>query len=353
MNLAMVRFESPWMFLLLLVIPVLLYLRGRRAARAAIRFSSVGDAKRAGKSLRQRLISLPVVLRTAALVLMTIALARPQLGTERVRDVSRGIAIEMVVDRSSSMGGELTFRGRRMTRLDVVKELFQHFVAGDGRNLKGRASDLIGMITFARYADTVCPLTLAHGALKGFIPNVKLVEEESEDGTAIGDAVALAAARLRTAEDALSQQTGQALDYEIKSKVIILLTDGENNAGQRTVEEAADLAAQWDIKIYVIGVGGGETLRTPFGTYSIPGRVGVDEEVLKVLAERTGGLLRVATSAEALRSIYEEIDRLEKSEIETTRFLDYRELFSNFALGALALLALETLLACTWLRRLP
>lgn len=349
----MLRFESPWMFLLLLVIPVLLYLRSRRAARAAVRYSSLESARQAGRSLRQRLIALPVALRTIALILMTIALARPQLGTERVRDISRGIAIEMVVDRSSSMGGELSYRGKRMTRLDVVKDLFKQFVDGDGRNLKGRASDMIGMITFARYADTICPLTLAHGALSGFLPNVKLVDDESEDGTAIGDAVALAAARLQTAEDAISRQTGETRDYEIKSKVIILLTDGENNAGERTVEDAAELAAEWGIKVYVIGVGGGEVLRTPFGSYSIPGRTGVDEEVLKVLADRTGGLLRVASNAEALRSIYEEIDRLEKSEIETTRFLDYRELFSNFALCALALLALETLLACTWLRRLP
>ncbi len=352
----MLRFESPWLFLALLLIPLLLYLRSRRRGEGALRFSSTAGALKAGRSLRRQLLGVPLALRVVALVLIGIALARPQMGTERVRDVSRGIAIEMVLDRSSSMSAELRYQGERLTRLDMAKRVFEEFLQGDGNDLNGRAADLVGMITFARYADTICPLTLAHGALSGFLPSVKLVQRRAEDGTAIGDAVALAAARLQTAEQAIAQQTGATRDYEIKSKVIILLTDGENNAGKRSVKEAAGLAAKWGIKIYAIGIGGGSggSIRTPFGNFSMPfGRAGVDEGALKTLAETTGGLHRVADDAEALKAVYQEIDELEKSEIESTRYVDYREYFPPFALVGLGLLGLEVVLAGTLFRRIP
>ncbi len=350
----MLRFESPWMLLLLALVALALFLGRRRRSRASLRFSSTALIREAGVSLRQRLMGLPVVLRVLAMLLLALALARPQMGTEKIRDVSRGIAIEMVVDRSSSMSAELRYRGRQQTRLDIAKEIFEQFVKGDGSKLSGRPADLIGMITFARYADTICPLTLAHGALSAFLPTVKLVDQESEDGTAIGDAVALAAARLQTAEETLARQLGEQHDYEIKSKIIILLTDGENNAGDRTVEEAAKVAAEWGIKIYAIGVGGSgtRTVRTPLGNWSVPGR-GVDEDALKTLAETTGGLYRVADDAETLRAVYEEIDELEKSEIESTRFVDYREFFPPFLLAGLGLLVFEIVLSGTAFRRLP
>ena len=344
------------MFLLLLLLPAALYMAGRRGSRAALRFSAIGPIQAAGTSLRQNLSGIPLALRILALVLLVIALARPQMGTERVRDISRGIAIEMVLDRSSSMGSELRYEGRRMTVLGLAKTIFQQFVEGDDKRLAGRESDLIGMVTFARYADTSCPLTLAHDALLQFLPSVKLVARRQEDGTAIGDAVALAAARLQTAEQALARQTGTDTEYEIKSKVIILLTDGVNNAGERTVEQAAELAKEWGIKIYAIGIGGKATSKyqTAFGTFNLPfGGSGVDEKALKVLAETTGGLYRIANEAEALRAVYEEIDQLEKSEIESTRFVDYREIFPPFTLAGLGLLGLEIVLAGTVFRRIP
>ncbi len=342
------------MFLLLALIPVLVYWQSRGKSRPAVRFSSTADAGQLGGSLRQSLAWLPLALRVLALTALVIALARPQMGTERVRDVSHGIAIEMVVDRSSSMSAEFNYRGQRVNRLDVALRLFEDFVKGGG-GLGGRPSDLIGLITFARYPDTICPLTLDHDTLVNFLPTVRLVQQQSEDGTAIGDAVALAAARLRTAEEALDEQVEASRDYEIKSKIIILLTDGENNAGKRSVEEAAQLAADWGIKIYAIGIGstGATTIRTPLGTYSVPLGRGVDTEALQKLAEVTGGVYRVADDARALEAVYEEIDGLEKSEIESTRFLDYREMFPRFAVAGLVLLLLEVLLGGTLFRRLP
>ena len=263
------RFESPWMFLLLPLLAATAYYALRKFEGPALRFPSILSLQQAGASWRTALLPLPPLMRVLALALLAISLARPQMGVESVRDYSRGIAIEMVVDRSSSMGAEMRYQGRQTTRLDVVKRVFQDFVDGAGE-LPGRPNDLIGMITFARYPDTVCPLTLSHDTLQQLIANVELVDNRAEDGTAIGDAVALAAARLRTAEQSLEKKLGEKLDYEIKSKIIILLTDGENNAGERSMTQAGELTARWDVKVYTIGVGADRGIRAPFGTISVP-----------------------------------------------------------------------------------
>ena len=355
------RFETPWALVVLLV-PALLWLwqrrRGRGRRRAAVAFSSVANASRAGLSWRQRLLWLPGAVRYLAIAALGVALARPQAGRELVQDVSQGIAIEMVLDRSGSMQYELEFEGRTLNRLDTAKEVFKRFVFGHGRSLPGRPNDLIGMIAFARYADTICPLTLSHGVLKPFLDPVRLVDREDEDGTAIGDAVALAAARLHTAEETMARQTSKNKDsYQIKSKIIILLTDGENNCGRRRVEEAGDLAAQWGVKIYAIGIGGGEAFRvisTPLGDYrqaiSLPP---MDTRPLEELASRTGGLFRLASDAQSLQAVYEEIDRLERSEVESVRYVNYKELYQPFALAGFVLLALAQVLTSTWFRRIP
>ncbi|MBN1674403.1 MAG: VWA domain-containing protein [Kiritimatiellae bacterium] len=350
--------DSPWAFLLLLVIPALFALRWRYGRRGTMRFSTTVNAGRAGRSLRQRLLWLPHALRVAALALLTVGLARPQQGRERVRDISKGVAMEMVVDRSSSMGSEMEYDRQRLNRLEVVKRVFEKFVHGDGNGLKGRPNDLIGMIGFARYPDTICPLTLGHGALSEFLKGMKLAQPRSaEDGTAIGDALALAAARLKTAEETLARQTGEDRNkYEIKSKIIILLTDGAQTAGKRAPLQGADLAAKWGIKVYAIGVGGAEGVarsRDPFFQFLQRMGSGVDERTLEAIAERTGGLFRMAESAEALQEIYMEIDRLERTEIESVRYMDYREVFAFWTLAALLALALETALGCTVFRRIP
>ena len=350
------RFASPWMLLLLLLPPAIAFCRSRRRP-GSLRFSSIGNARRAGASLRKRLAPLPLWLRIAALSLLVVALARPQMGREKVREVSKGIAIEMVIDRSGSMKAEMDYRGRRLNRLDAVKKVFEEFLVGNGEELGGRPNDLVGMVAFARYADTMAPLTLGHGALLRFLDGVRLVTRRNEDGTAIGDALALAAARLRTAEEDLERMAGETgeREYEIKSKIIILLTDGQNNFGKRTPDEAADLAASWGIKIYTIGVGGEGvgTMRTLLGAFKVPTGGGVDEATLERIASKTGGLYRLAENDASLREIYREIDELEKSEVESVRWVDYQELFAPFAAAGFCLLLLEVLLGSTLFRRIP
>ena len=373
------RFEFPWAFLILPLYALLVWFSTRRRRSPAIRFSSIRAAASAGSSLRARLRLMPSITRGTAVLLLVIGLARPQQGREEVRDVDQGIAIEMVVDRSGSMGQEFIYEGSEMNRLEVVKKVFREFVLGNGKDLQGRPSDLIGMVAFARYADTVCPLTLSHGALDRFIEAIRLVSRKNEDGTAIGDALALAAARLKTAEelvtksrgrtpalesqkDSLSSASGPGLpawgggDYRIKSKVIILLTDGRNNAGKRSPIEAARLAREWGIKIYAVGIGGREsfvTVRTPLGNYKVPGDPGVDEATLKNIADETGGAFWVAESAGKLHEIYREIDKLEKTEIESVRHIDYAERFAPFVLAGLLLLIFEQFLVSTVFRRIP
>lgn len=350
-------FANPLAFLLLLLLPVLL-LRGLRKRRGAILFSSTDLPRASGSSWRRKLRHLPLLLRLTALLLLITALARPQQGLEKIEDVSKGIAIEMVVDRSSSMSAEINYKGGSMTRLDAVKKIFAEFVLGNGHGLAGRENDLVGMVSFARYADTVCPLTLAHGPLKKFLDSVKLVDRRDEDGTAIGDALGLAAARLQTAEKTLQKSKSGTDDnaaYRIKSRIIILLTDGQNNMGELNPEQAAKLAAQWGIKIYVIGVGGDETMqvRTLFGTQTIRTGRGVDKETLSRLATETGGKFWLAEDGDSLQKIYQQIDQLEKSEVQSVRYVDFRERFLPFAIAALLLLLLETGLRAGWLRRLP
>jgi Ca-activated chloride channel family protein len=248
------------------------------------------------------------------------------------------------------MGQPMRFGNQEMTRLDVVKRVFQEFVEGDGRSLEGRTNDLIGMIAFARYAETVCPLTLSHDALTGFLDSVHLVRTREEDGTAVGDAIALAAARLETVDERLEEPGPAGRDYAIKSKVMILLTDGQNNAGERTPMQAAELAREWGVRIYAVGVGGGSPQRSmfPFG-----GRGDVDRATLRRISEATGGFYRDASDAESLRAVYHEIDRMEQSAFEAPRYVDYRELFWPFAACALGCAALEAALANTVFRRFP
>ena len=347
----MYGFESPWMFLLLAPLVALMVWRRRDFVR--LRFSYTAPASRLPGTWRSRLARVPLLLRALALVALVAALARPQLSSERVRDISRGVAIGMVVDRSSSMGERMRFGSGTATRLDVVKSVFREFIDPSTGDMEGRPNDLIGMTTFAQYADSVCPLTLSHDTLLELLKTVRLVEDRREDGTAIGDAVALAAARLRQAEDAIREQGSGQPSYEIKSKIVILLTDGENNAGDRSVRDAAELCRQWGIKVYAIGVGAERGVQTRFGRLTAPLRQGFDDRALREIADVTGGKYWLATDADTLRSVHEEINGLEASEFEAVRYFDYEEAFAPWALAALFLLSLEALLRQTLLRTVP
>ena len=177
-----------------------------------------------------------------------------------------------------------------------------------------------------------------------------------KDGTAIGDALALAAARLQKADKTLNEQKEGSGKYEIKSKVIVLLSDGENNAGKRSPMQAAELAAKWGIKVYSIAIGGGESVtsvQTPFGTYKVPSRQRVDTSTLMAIAEKTGGFFREADDADSLIDIYKEIDSMEKSEIESVRFVDYKESFLWLAVAGFLLIICEIILRSTVFRRIP
>ena len=347
------RFAAPGAFLLLPLMVIYWYYC-RRGHRAIV-FSSVGIAPINIRSLRQRFLGAVGLLELLTLLLIVGALARPQIGIEKLHEVSRGVAIQMVVDISSSMNLPADSFGKEKRRLEIAKRVFETFIAGQGDG-EGRRNDLIGMISFARYADTLCPLTLGHDALLQFVSELDVESRPVEDGTAIGDALMLAAARLSRAHagSGLGDEKTNA-DYEIKSKVIILLTDGENNCGRHMPMEAAALAQKWGIRIHTIGFGDRPETRmvqTPAGEREISIN-SADTEVLALVAQATGGVFRRASDAQSLHAVYQEIDAMEKSDIVSIAQMDYGEAFGGMALGALLCLVLQELLAATLLRRLP
>jgi len=363
------QWYTPWAFLLLLTLPFLGFLLLRKKRTAAVRFPSLIDMKNCPVSWRLRLRPLLVVARLLCLALLILALARPRKGTVLSEISTEGVAIEVVADRSGSMQAEMDYEGRKLNRLEVVKRVLADFVAGDKKDLRGRTGDLIGLVTFARYADTVCPLVLSHNVLTEFLKDTEIVTLRSEDGTAIGDAIALAAARLRKAEEEIERRNTQLgfsgegqseakpqAGFEIKSKAMILLTDGRNNQGDYEPLEAAELAKEWGIKIYTVGIGSAQsfaTMTTALGTFRMPTQDDLDERLLKAIAEKTGGFYSRAGDAQALRDIVKRIDELEKTKVTSVQYTQYAEHFGRWTLPALILLGLEMLASCTILRKVP
>ena len=359
---------SPWALLLLLVLPVLAYVAMCKKRTAAVRFPSLADLRNCHLSWRLRLRPLLKAARLLTLGLLIVALARPRKGTVLSEISTEGVAIEAVVDRSGSMRTEMDFGGK-LNRLEVVKKVLADFIQGDDDKLTGRSSDLVGLVTFARYADTVCPLVLSHNVLIEFLKKTEIAQMRSEDGTAIGDAIALAAARLKKAEEEIRRRDAQLAGsglrgsdnveragFKIKSKAIVLLTDGRNNAGEYHPLDAAKLAAEWGIKIYTIGIGSAQaytTIQTIMGSYRIPTSQDLDEGLLKAIAEKTGGFYSRADDTEALRSIVKKIDELEKTHVKSIQYTQYAERFGPLTISALILLALEMLAGCTVFRKIP
>jgi len=333
----------------LLLIPVVLFLLRGRLRRTSLQVSSLGLWSDADAG-RARYLWIPVFLRRLTLILLLVALARPQAGSTYSMDVSEGIAIQLLVDVSSSMDMNVRdLEGKNRSRMEVAKEMVEKFIAGDGDTLYGRGEDLLGLITFARYADTRSPLTFGHEALLQIVRSLEVQERPNEDGTAYGDALALAAARLQNIEELQFGQGTVQVDA-IESRVIILLTDGENNSGAHLPLEAAGLAKEWGCRIYCISLGDTEV--------GSSGKVQVEkltaaEQTLKHISDETGGIFRQATDYESLLSVYEEIDRLERSEIATRSYDRVAEWFWLPLSLALLSLLVALILEASVLRVVP
>jgi Ca-activated chloride channel family protein len=330
-------FQWPWMLLALLLLPLLAWRsRVRNGGHPAILLPQVRTVIRLPRSRRQRWMQLPSILRLLALAVLIIALARPQWGARRVRDISRSIGIQVVIDRSGSMSAtDLLFQGQRRSRLDVVKRVSEEFIFGNGAELRGRPADMVGLIAFGVFPTTLCPLTLAHEHLRPVLYAVD-VASGIENGTAIGDAIALAAARFQATEASAGGQ--------FKSKAIVLLTDGENNSGARSVSDAAQLARKWGVRVYAIAI------RPLTARDEYEAMVQYD---LHALAAETNGAAYTVRDGSELEAIYRRIDQLERNQVEVSRLVGGRDAFLALACTALGLLLGEMVLSQTWLRRIP
>jgi Ca-activated chloride channel homolog len=318
--------------LLLCAVMAWFYLSRKRARSSSIKYSDVRIVKRSARSSRQRFRGLLLVLRLLALSALIVAFARPRSGTEYQEVSSEGIDIMICLDVSTSMMAE-DFKPNN--RLHVAKEEIKKFI-------QRRINDRIGLVVFARYAYTQCPLTTDYGVLIGFTNQVGF--GTVEDGTAIGMAMATGINRLR--------------DSDGKSKVMILVTDGDNNAGEIDPLTAAKLGQTFDIKIYTIGVGKPGNAMFPyndpiFGKRYVYQPTKIDEASLKEIAALTGGKYFRARSGEELDEIYSLIDNMEKTEVKVAAHIQYTELFHYFALAGLLLVAMEIVLANTYFRKLP
>ncbi len=306
-------------------------------------FSSLRALPLSGQTWRTRLAWLPDALMAIAVVMLAIALAGPRRGDASSRVKRDGIAVMMAIDISGSMRAlDLSEKSRELTRLDAVKAVFERFVVG-GRGLEGRDDDAIGLVAFARYADTRSPITLDHSNLVTAARALDFAPRE-EDGTAIGAGLALAVARLT--------------DFQAKSKIAIVLTDGKSNVHEIDEDAAIDEAVKAGIKVYTIGAGttGVAPIRVDRGdgrSQLMQTPVEIDETTLRKIADKTGGQYFRATDNASLGTIYAQIDKFERSAIEELRFTQYREFYGLFVAFALALVIAALLLRATVLRRLP
>ncbi|MBN1900674.1 VWA domain-containing protein [Candidatus Sumerlaeota bacterium] len=328
------RFASPQYLLLLLFIPLLAVaaFRRRKMKSASFRFSDIKHLKTVSPTLRIRLRNIIPLLRLAALCLLIVAMARPQSGWTERNVKTEGIDILLALDVSYSMKA-MDFDPNR---LEAAKKVISEFVSG-------READRIGCVLFASTSFTLCPLTLDYGVIKGFLDNVEFGVIDG-NSTAIGLGLANCVNKMK--------------DSHAKSKVVILLTDGENNVWDIAPLTAAEAAKALGIRVYTIGVG---TLGRAFmpvdrgvlGIVKVPVDVRIDEKTLTEIANMTGGKYYRATDNEKLKEIYEEIDQLEKTKIEFMEHQYFDELMSLAALPALVLLLLEILLAGTYFLKLP
>lgn len=327
-----IEFAHPDFLYLLLIVPLLVfwYWKRHNSVHANIQISSLKGFEESGKTLRQYFHHILFVFRTLIIILLVIALARPQSSTSWQNVTTEGIDIILAMDISGSMLAQ----DFKPDRLEASKKVAMEFIAG-------RPTDRIGLVVFSGESFTQCPLTTDHSVLKNLFSSIK--SGMIEDGTAIGMGLATAVNRLK--------------DSKAKSKVIILLTDGVNNAGLIAPLTAAEIANTFNIRTYTIGVGtkglAPYPFKTPFGIRYQDIEVKIDEEVLKEIADMTDGKYFRANNNKKLEDIYNEIDRLEKSKIEVTEYRKKTERFLPFVVAAGILLLLEFLLRNTIFRSIP
>ncbi len=327
------RFEDPWLLLILLLSPILVW-RERRSVNAIL-YSSIIPLKEAGFDRSEILEVIPTILRFLAIALFIIAFARPQQGHKKTEIISQGVDIVLAIDTSGSMQA-LDFKKNNspVTRLTVVKDVVSDFITN-------RDKDRIGMVVFGAEAFTQSPLTLDHQILGSFLSKLKI--GMAGDSTAIGSAIGISIKRLK--------------DLKSKSKIIILLTDGRNNSGKIPPLQAAEIAKTLGIKIYTIGVG--KKGKAPFLVDTILGKrliyqnVDIDEKTLKNISKITNAQYFRATDTETLKSIYEHINLLEKSEVKTLDHSEYTELFHYILIPGLLLLITEIIISNSILRKVP
>ncbi|MFP4474861.1 MAG: vWA domain-containing protein [Desulfatibacillaceae bacterium] len=328
------RFAYPW--LLLLLLPVAAWVAWTLLSRpAAVRFSGARTLARLagpGDAIRARV---PLILRTVALVLLVVTVARPQTYNVSREVNTPGVDIMLCLDTSGSMQAlDFTLDGERTDRLTAVKKVVSDFI-------KKREHDRIGLVVFGTHAFTQAPLTLDQGLLLKLVAGMRI--GMAGDSTAIGDALAIAGKRIK--------------DIEAKEKVVILLTDGRSNAGDVTPPEAASALASLGIRVYTIGVGGtGPALfpsRGIFGKRLVRQEVDLDEQTLREIADIGNGRYFRATDTERLVEIYDIIDEMEKTEVKVREFFHYNEKYLLFLLPALALLGLELVFRSVLWRCVP
>ena len=315
----------------LLIIPVVYsiwYFFKRRNINSEILFSNLGSLNKT-KTLKNRLRDLPQIFNIIAICLLIIALARPQSSTNWEESTTEGIDIVLSMDISGSMLAE----DLKPNRLEASKDVAVDFISK-------RVNDRIGLVIFSGESFTQCPLTTDHNVLINLFKDVK--SGMVEDGTAIGMGLATAVNRLK--------------DSDAISKIIILLTDGVNNKGVVAPFTAAEIAKQFGIRVYTIGVGtegyAPYPFQTPFGVQYQDVEVQIDEETLQNIATVTDGKYFRATNNSKLKEIYKDIDKLEKSKIEVTEFHKRSEEFSNFAIPAFIILLFGFILEKTYLKQI-
>ncbi len=327
-----ITFAYPWVLYFLAIVPIMIfwYWRFGKKRQPSVTYSSLSVFKEFPVSWKERLRHLPIILRSAAVAVLIVALARPQSYSSGQNVTTEGIDIVMALDISGSMISE----DLKPNRVEAAKKVIDNFI-------NDRPNDRIGLVVFARQAFTQCPLTIDHSVLENLLQKVE--PGMVPDGTAIGNGIADAVNRLKN---------GKA-----KSKVIILLTDGVNNAGEIDPLTAAEIAKTFGIRVYTIGVGTeGEApypIQTPFGIRYQMMPVQIDEGLLQQIANITGGQYFRATDNRTLRDIYKKIDSLEKTKIQVTSYRNAAELFYGWLEAGFLLILLELLLSRTIFKKLP